>query len=142
MKKTRSAILIISSIVGAFVGPIGYFTAMQFWGGAASFDKALVRTADAINKTCPIMVDKDTRLDSTMGGPGKKFRYYYTLVNYGPGELNAAKVTTALRPRIVNNAKTSKDMKDFREQNVELIYIYKTNDGSEFARIVVKPEEY
>ncbi|MCP4603374.1 MAG: hypothetical protein GY847_23135 [Proteobacteria bacterium] len=131
--------VIVVSIIG---GIIGYVLVVQFSSSGVSFDKALMNTASEMNKNCPMMIDKETRLDSTLGGPGKRFSYFYTLVNYGPGDIDKAKIISSLRPNIVNNAKSSEDMKLFREQDVELIYIYKANDNSEITRIVIKPDEY
>ena len=110
--------------------------------GKNSFDKELMKTAEEINKNCPIMVDKHTRLDNVMGGPGREFTYNYTLVDFGADDLDKDKFISLMKPKILNNVKTNKDMEGFRNKNVEIVYVYKSKDNKEMARIVVSPGDY
>ena len=50
-----------------------------------TFDKQMMKTASEINKSCPIMVDAETRLDNTVALPNKTIQYNYTLVNIEKG---------------------------------------------------------
>jgi len=107
-----------------------------------SFDKQLLQTAEEINKNCPIIVDKNTRLDNTLAGPGKRFTYNYTLVNFGADDIDKDKFIAAMKPKIFNGVKTNKDMEEFRNKKVEIVYVYKSKDNKEVARIVVSPSDY
>jgi hypothetical protein len=88
------------------------------------------------------MVDKNTRLNNTLGGPGRRFTYNYTLVNFSADEIDKDKFIAAMKPKILNGVKTNKDMEGFRNKNVEIVYVYKSKENKEVARIVVSPSDY
>ena len=48
----------------------------------------LALTADMMNSSLPLMLDQDTRWDSSSAGPGKMLNYNYTLVNYSAAQIN------------------------------------------------------
>ncbi|MEP7258717.1 MAG: hypothetical protein ABI687_10015, partial [Flavitalea sp.] len=50
----------IGAIVGIIAFGLSYFAIQQIFFKPASFDKSLMGVASELNKTCPIMVDKDT----------------------------------------------------------------------------------
>ena len=77
--KRKKIIGIIAGIVAFW---LTYFAAQQLFFKPASFDAAMMEAANALNKTCPIMVDQDTRLDNAVAIPGNIFKYNYTLVNF------------------------------------------------------------
>ncbi|GBL36100.1 hypothetical protein EMGBS15_16950 [Filimonas sp.] len=45
-------------------------------------DAELVAAAKELNKSCPMMIDKETRLESAEALPNNEFKYNYTLLNY------------------------------------------------------------
>ena len=47
-----------------------------------------------------------------------------------------------MKPKLINLVKTNKDMKAVRDIGVEMVYIYKSNDGNELARITLSPNDY
>ena len=106
------------------------------------FNKELINISNLLNKQCPIVLDQDTRLDTTSTGPGNSLTYYYTLVNYQKNEIDSDKFIKLLKPNILNNAKTNKDMENFRKNKVELIYVYRDKNNIEAFRIVLPPNEY
>jgi len=106
------------------------------------FEKALFEAASQMNKNLPMMIDSETRLDSTMASPGKIFIYSYTVVNYTIAELDVEAFTNAMRPNLVNHTKTSKDMESFRKNKVTLKYNYRDKNGREIAQITITPNDY
>ncbi len=144
MTQRKSSVkLIFVSIIAAVVGSL---VAGQFFdSGSASIEKKLVKASNEVNQRCPILLDKETRLDTTVAGPGKKFTYFYTLIHVSSADVpdgGKEKFIDAMRPRIVNNVRTNKDLQPFRDVKVKMVYIYKTNDNKEFARIPVSPADY
>ena len=93
-------------IVGVITFGLAYFGAQQMFK-APSFDKAMMEAASELNKTCPIMVDQDTRLDNAVALPGNIFQYNYTLVNYEKSELNIDTVKKYIEPGLINSVKTN-----------------------------------
>ncbi len=133
-------------IVGAVLTAIGTIVgtklASGFFESGGSFDKQLMAIASDLNKSCPIMVDENTRLDNTVAGSGKTFIYSYTLVNWSIQDINITELRDYLQPRIINIAKTSEEMKVFRENNVTLQYIYSDKAGIFVIDFKVTPDDY
>ncbi len=137
--KQVSILTIATTIVFA---ALGYWLAQQFLGGKPAFDKQLMAVANEINQNCPIMVDSDTRLDNAIGGPGNRFTYNYTLVNFSADQIDLEHFINALRPTILNTVKTNPDMQAFRDNKVTLVYSYKDKDGIFLTNIKIPPEDY
>jgi len=110
-----------------------------------SIDKALADVVNEINAVCPITVDSETRLDNCVALPGKNIRYNYTLVNFANGDLSESQITQIkdeLRPSIINQIKSASDMQKFRDYEVTIKYVYKSNDSFELFSITVAPKDY
>ncbi len=135
MKKTSTIISILAGIVGAMVGAL---VIHQFSGG---FDKVLVRTASGLNATLPMMVDQETRLDATMAGPGKKFLYTFTLINFTKAAVDVGHFQQTMRPKLVASYRTNPKMKSFRDHNVELVYQYKDKAGEFVCELVITTKD-
>jgi hypothetical protein len=139
-KKAISAVTIVAGIIGLIIGKVGvqsYFDHRR----ATAFDRALAETSSQMNGKLPMKVDQYTRLDSTMPGPGKRLTYMYTLLSFPPG-VAPAEFASALRPSIVNSCKTSPQFATFREQGVELHYVYRDTAGKHVGEIIVSPDDY
>jgi hypothetical protein len=107
-----------------------------------SIDKVLTETANQVNKSCPVIIDKETRLDGVLALPDHIFQYNYTLVNKGKSEVNADTLKAYLEPRIVNNTKTNPDLKGFRDNKTTLVYNYSDKNGVFIFKITVTPDLY
>lgn len=136
----------VKTTVGLIIGFIIGFTivelVMNSLRSPASFDKQLMIIAEKLNKTCPFMVDRDTRLDNAIGGPGKNFTYNYTVVNYAAEEIDADQVKSNIYPAMLNDIKTNPDIEIFRKNEVTLIYKYKDKNGKFLFDIEISPEDY
>ncbi len=102
----------------------------------------MMKAASEINESCPIMIDKDTRLDNTIALPDNIFQYNYTLVNLEKQEINVGELKNYIEPNVINNVKTSPDMKDYRENRTTMVYYYKDKNGEFVLKINVSPEKY
>ncbi len=88
------------------------------------------------------MVDSNTRLDNTVGGPGKCLVYNYTLINHAAADLNIVELKQNMIPVLTNTIKTSEDMQTFRKEKVTLKYNYKDKLGVFLFSITIGPNEY
>jgi hypothetical protein len=88
------------------------------------------------------MVDQDTRLDNAVALPGNVFQYNYTLVNLEKSEVNIDTVKKYIEPGIINNVKTSPDLKAYRDNKVTMAYYYKDKNGVFVLKISVTPDMY
>ena len=105
-------------------------------GGDALISKELVDCCSQINSTLPMMVDANTRMDNAAPGPGKKITYFYTIVDVDPDLLNDAmfkQVEEGARGRV----KHSSDLKIFRENGVDMRYVYRDEGGRELYEFTI-----
>ncbi len=105
-------------------------------------DQTLVKVASQLNKTLPMEVDSETRLDNTMALPNKVFQYNYTLVNMLSTEVDTTQLLSFVKPNVINNIKTNPQMSYFRDNEVSVNYLYKDKEGNFITLLKVTPEEY
>ena len=135
----RKFFVIIVSLV-AFV--LAYYAAQQMFFKNSSFNEVMVEAANQLNESCPIMVDKDTRLDNAAVLPGNIFQYNYTMVNSVRNEINIPELENYLEPLLINNVKTNPDLKIYRDNKVTMTYNYKDKLGETVMKISVSPDKY
>jgi hypothetical protein len=142
MSFTENRNKIIGVIVGAIVFAVTSFAVSDFFSKKPTLDKALMLAASELNKTCPIMVDAETRLDNAMALPNNRFQYNYTLINRSAEELDTVQIHKSVDTQIINNVKTNPDLKIYRENNVTMAYYYKDKNGKYLMKLNVTPELY
>lgn len=119
-------IVIVASGVAGKVGVRALFDHRR----SALFDDALAETSKQINATLPMQVDRSTRLDSTAAGPGNRMTYVYTAVDLSAGSADAAAISAALKPQLINGYKTTPELAPFREKQVRCITFTATDTES------------
>ncbi|MFL0087961.1 hypothetical protein V2550_04745 [Tenacibaculum maritimum] len=139
-RKNKGKILPV--IVGIIAFGFSFFGVKMLFNNFYSFDKAMMKAASEINKSCPIMVDSDTRLDNAVAMPENVFQYNYTLINLDKSEINVEEIREYIEPNVVNNIKTNTDMKDYKENKVTMAYNYRDKNGVFILKINVTPEMY
>ncbi len=132
---------LLGIVVGIIAFGIAYFAVQQVFS-PPSIDQQLMKTASELNKSCPVMVDADTRLDNTITTPEKRFQYNYTLVNLLKESIDIESMEAYLTPQILNTIQTSPDLKFFREKGVTLVYDYKDKNSVHLLRLEFTPNEY
>ena len=135
-------VVIITALAAAIGSVMGSFVYRSLVGGSATFDKVLVEASSEMNKNLPMMLDKETRLVTTIPSPGNNLTYVNILVNYSAAELDTNKLREVLTPGIIANYKTQAGMERFRKQEVVLHYQYKDKDGNFLFEIVVSPKDF
>jgi hypothetical protein len=108
----------------------------------ASFDDNLKEIALELNKTCPKMIDKETRLDNAIAIKGNIFQYNYTLLNILKDSMDIELYKASVEPSIVNNVITNPDLETFRKNKITLIYNFKDELNNHITRIIVGPKKY
>jgi hypothetical protein len=132
----------IQSIIGIIVGMTTFFLVQQYFFKAPEIDEVMMKAASELNKSCPFMVDEETRLDNTISLPDKIFQYNYTLVNLQIEDIDIDAMVSYLEPGLINNVRTNPDMKYQRDSEVTLAYVYKDRDGVFLTKILVTPDKY
>lgn len=133
---------IIGIVVGSITFILVYVSIQQMVFKSPSFDKQMMQTASELNKSCPIMVDSETRLDNAIALPENTFQYNYTLVNMTKEDMNVSEAENFLQPNILNSIKTNPDLKVFRDNNVIMVYNYKDNNGNHLFKLIFEPSQY
>jgi len=141
-KKKLTKAELITLLVAVTVASITSVFVQNIFFSKPDIDKMLVETASTLNKTFPMMVDADTRVDNVIALPNKTFMYNYTLVNDESGMIDTVEVKNYLTPKIINTVKTTPGMKSFRDNKVTMEYCYKDKNGNYVFSIIVTPEQY
>ena len=140
--KTNKNKKTLGAVVGIITFGLSYFAVQQIFFKKPSFDKAMMEAASEINKTCPIMVDKETRLDNTVAMPDNVFQYNYTLVNLTSAEIHPDTLRKYIEPNIINTVRTNPDMKIYRDSKTTMAYSYRDKVGEFILKILVTPDKY
>lgn len=138
---TSVAITVAAVIVGGAIGP-ALVKSFSPRVPPHKFDRTLVEMSDRINATLPRQVDKDTRLDTTIAGPGNRLTYLYTLPSLSTEDVDSVEFSKIMRPVLVNGYRTSPDMATLRNNQVELHYQYCDKSGDTIATIMVSPRDF
>ena len=133
---------IFGTAIGIIVFGLSYFAVQQIFFKTPSYDKVMMEMASNFNRTCPIMVDAETRLDNTIALPGNIFQYNYTLVNTDKANVDTVGMKNYLERSITNVVKTNPQMKFQRDHKTTLNYYYKDKNGVYLFIISVTPDKY
>lgn len=110
-----------------------------------TIDDDLKEVAANINKTTPQNLADGVRLDSVSTQPGKIFRYNYTLTDdekesVSPEQIETFKKTA--KEGALQVIKTSPDIKEFRDNDVTMVYTYYDKNGKPTTDFKITPQEY
>ena len=132
----------VQTIVGMITGGLALVLVQHFFFKAPTYDQVMMKAASEINKSCPMMVDKETRLDNAVALPENIFQYNYTLVNMEKATTDISQIENYLRPILINSVKTNPDMKINRDNKTTMGYYYKDKNGEFLFKILITPDLY
>lgn len=132
----------IGLAAGIIAFGITYWGIQQLFFKPPSIDKVLMMAASELNKSCPIMVDQDTRLDNAFASPDNAFQYNYTLVNLEKSQIHPDTVKKYVEPGIINNLKTSPNLRIYRDNKTTIVYNYRDKNGVFVVKFSVTPDKY
>lgn len=95
--------------------------------------EGLNKVVENINSKCPMMVDKNTRMDSASVGPGVKVTYYYTFPNYSSSDIGSSTITNDLFHQVKEKVCVNPDMKPSIQYGASYEYSYSGNDNIKIA---------
>lgn len=108
-------------------------------------DSKLKKLSDLVNKNVPFKVDDITTLTGTTIPAPNTLQYEYKVAEIKKADLDETKlpgIIESLKPGLIENAKTNKEMELLRELNTNLIYLYKDVNGDELYRVELSGNEY
>ena len=111
-------------------------------GRKVSYEEVLKENAESMNRKCPILVEKDVRLDSTSAGPGRRFTYHYTLLDRTLDSMDVKSFENRLRPNLTNNLRTNKNLEILRRNRANVDYRFFDKKGRFLLTISVESGDY
>ena len=150
-KRKNVSLLVIISLIVITLSVLGYFTYQKLVENKVfetienvinTAKNPLQLIANEMNKSCPMMVDEETRLDKVTLPSKTVFQYNYTLINYEKTEIDTVKIKSNLEQNIIRLTKTNPQMQYQRENNVTMNYIYNDKNGDYLMSIIITPELY
>ncbi len=139
MKKALSiAFVAIITLIAVY---FGRELAKSFFSSETNITETLKAAAEAINKQTPMMIDDDTRLDAAQDGPGLRFTYLYTLVNYSLSEINVEEFRNNLAPNIRKAVCENPELAVFYRNDVTVVYVYRDKNSMDVMEIEVPPTD-
>ncbi|MCL3781410.1 hypothetical protein EMN47_13550 [Prolixibacteraceae bacterium JC049] len=132
----------IGRIIGVVCGVIAFFLVKQFVFAPESFYEAMQHAVDELNKSCPMMVDEQTRLDNAEALSDDVFQYNYTIVSLVKDSVNIKAFEDGMKPIILNDVKTKPALKIYRDNKVTMTYLYKDKNGVFITKIAISPDLY
>ena len=101
----------------------------------------LKKVAGEINRSVPVMIDKETELMPAEGAPGMLI-YNYRLVRYSASQIDAAKIAAGAKQRVTQGACSQPETRDdFLKKGVTLRYAYYDKDRQPIATVDVTPAD-
>jgi hypothetical protein len=99
----------------------------------------LSREAAQLNRSLPVLIDKETELTVTEAAHAM-FIYKYRLVNVSADKVDHAKFTAAAKPQLVQNSCNRRETRDdFLSKGVTMRFSYFDKDKQHIATIDVTP---
>jgi hypothetical protein len=142
-RKKRKNLIIGLTVAFVVIGLMGAaFFGMQNVIKPFFTGKVMETAVKKVNENCPMMVDQYTRLDSASVISQNAMQYNYTLINTALEEVNQDTVKKYVFPEIIQNVKTSPDLKALRNLKTTLIYSYRDKNGLAILKFPITPEMY
>lgn len=142
---SKNILLILATVVGcvvvsALVRPL--YSPPSAPVDQPLYDQVLMEVAGELNKSLPMMINSETRLDTTVALPGKILQYHCTLINQEKKDIDIPELKEMMRPSMIQTLRTSPQMNIFRKEKVMMEYHYKDKNGEYLFTIPITPEQY
>lgn len=132
----------LSSILMFVIVFLITFAVAFYFFSSPDLGKRLQETANEVNRSAPVKIDQETRLDSATVKSDSIFEYNYTMVNRLKSEVNIPHFKEYSRANITKSVIESPDLENFRENKVTVDYRYYDKEGEFITNIMVTPEIY
>ena len=142
MAKKSSKISPLQIVIFVISFAVAYFAVDFFFAKNNSNANAmLVTVSKEMNKTMPKMLDAETRLDSTSVN-NETLNYHYTLVNVSKDiGKNFTEIKERMKVAAQENLDTNAAMKDYRENDISLHYVFTDKEQNTVFDYTVKHDK-
>lgn len=132
----------LSSILMFVIVFLITFAVAFYFFSTPNLGERLQETANEVNQSTPVEIDRETRLDSATVKADSIFEYNYTMINRLKSEVNIPNFKKFSRANINKSVMESPDLENFREHKVTVDYRYYDKKGEFITNIMVTPEIY
>ena len=105
-------------------------------------DREVLKFVKAMNKTCPSMVDPETRLDKVLTFDDHNLQFNYTLIYQVKDSLPIPALKSFMEPVIREKIKNSGTLRKFLNKNLTWIYSYNDMHGDFIFKVTYTPEQF
>jgi hypothetical protein len=130
-------------VVGVVAGLLGWWLLAGYFKRTEdprSIER-LSREAAQLNRSLPVLIDKETELTVTEVAQAM-FIYKYRLVNVSADKADHAKFTAAAKPQLVQNSCNRPETRnDFLSKGITMRFSYFDKDKQHIATIDVTPAD-
>lgn len=142
-KLSRFLLISIGFIAIFFVARfIGYWSHSESQKTEFKNPTLYQKEINEINKSCPRMINSDTRFDNIVLLPDNVVQYNYTTINNTKDEINIEEYIKDATPIYINQLKTHPLLEVFKENNTVIAYNYVDKNGVHICTITITPEKY
>jgi len=134
---------IVWIVIGAVAGYLVFFGLPEFSQQQLEprSQARLSKIAAELNRSVPVMIDKETEL-TLVEGHEAMLIYKYRLVPYSVRQLNHEKFAAGAKQRVTQGACNQADMReDYLKKGVTLRYSYFDKDQQHIATVDVTPAD-
>ena len=117
-------------------------TAKVLFFNSSSSDISVQKLTTEINKSCPAMVDVETRLDKVVSSVDNSVQFNYTLIHRNKDSIAIGKLKNSLGPVILKKIKSSPTLSKYLNKNLTWIYSYNDKNGDFIFKITYTPEQF
>lgn len=103
---------------------------------------SLGQRALIMNKSCPFVIDENTRLDSVNSPKNDVLQNNYTLLNDNLADVDIDTFQSIFKPEIINHLKSNKETDFFRKNKATLVYKYFDKNKQFVTDIIILPSDY
>ncbi|PID90262.1 MAG: hypothetical protein CSA97_03795 [Bacteroidetes bacterium] len=104
--------------------------------------KSLSEMADRIDKTCPVKMDRESRMDGVKLVEKTILQYELSLYKRAKKDLDIPALRKRLQKQVKRDIKRNKNFAQLREMGVTFRYIYRDMKGKYLLTLEFTPKDY
>lgn len=135
----KKLFLIVSLLLVSIVMSL---TACDYFFKEPSFEEVMKEPTARLNKQKMSMIDQETRFDSGVVLPNKRFRYDYTLINQDKFSLNVEGLKKDIYPILLERIKTDTNFQVLKQYQATILYRYRDKKRTLLFDILFSPKQY
>lgn len=107
-----------------------------------SSDKEVKKFVKGMNKTCPAMVDPETRLDKVLAFADNNLQFNYTLIHIIKDSLPIPRLKSYMEPVILNKIRNTEPLRKLLDKKLTWIYSYNDKNGDFIFKVTYTPDQF